>query len=96
MAVCNAVPCHSHPPLLSLVGSSVRFEDVMHHTLRPTLGHGAFHVRPMKVCSFPREPARTDTVRLREDEEQVLLVAPFWHNRTWFPELVLLMTAPPW
>ncbi len=34
--------------------------------------------------------------KLREDEEQVLLVAPHWPNRTWFPELISLATAPPW
>ncbi|XDV30104.1 hypothetical protein PO909_033091 [Leuciscus waleckii] len=34
--------------------------------------------------------------KIREDEEQVILVAPYWHNRTWFPELVLLATATPW
>ncbi len=33
--------------------------------------------------------------KVREDEEQVLLVAPYWPNRTWFPELMLLVTAPP-
>ncbi len=33
---------------------------------------------------------------LREEEEQILLVAPYWPTRTWFPELMLLMTAPPW
>ncbi len=34
--------------------------------------------------------------KIREDEEQVLLVAPYWPNRTWFSELMLLATAPPW
>ncbi len=29
-------------------------------------------------------------------EKQVLLVAPFWPTLTWFPELILLATAPPW
>ncbi len=31
--------------------------------------------------------------KIREDEEQVLLVDPYWPDRTWFPEL---MTAPSW
>ncbi len=31
-----------------------------------------------------------------EDEEQVLLVAPHWPTRTWFPEVNSLATAPPW
>ncbi len=34
--------------------------------------------------------------KVREDEEQVLLVAPYWLTQTWFPELILLTTAPPW
>ncbi len=34
--------------------------------------------------------------KLREDEEQVLLVAPHWPTQTWFPELISLATAPPW
>ncbi len=34
--------------------------------------------------------------KLREDEEQVLLVTPLWLTRTWFPELIFLATAPPW
>lgn len=34
--------------------------------------------------------------KVREDEEQVLLVAPYWPTRTWFSELMLLVTAPPW
>ncbi|KAI2653489.1 ORF V: Enzymatic polyprotein [Labeo rohita] len=34
--------------------------------------------------------------KVREDKEQILLVAPFWPNRTWFSDLVLLASAPPW
>ncbi len=34
--------------------------------------------------------------KIREEEEQFLLVAPYWPTRTWFPELMLLVTAPPW
>ncbi len=34
--------------------------------------------------------------KIREEEEQVLLVAPYWPNRTWFPELMLIATAPSW
>ncbi len=33
--------------------------------------------------------------RIRENEECVLLVAPYWPNSTWFLELMLLVTAPP-
>lgn len=32
----------------------------------------------------------------RVDEEQLLLVALYWPNRTWFSEFMLLATAPPW
>ncbi|KAL0197543.1 hypothetical protein M9458_006083, partial [Cirrhinus mrigala] len=39
-------------------------------------------------------PAQT-LCKIREDEEQFLLVAPYWPTRTWFPELILLVT-PPW
>ncbi len=34
--------------------------------------------------------------KLREDEEQVLLVTPHWPTRTWNPKLISLATAPPW
>ncbi len=34
--------------------------------------------------------------KVREEEEQILIVAPYWPTRTWFPELMLLVTAPPW
>ncbi len=34
--------------------------------------------------------------KVKEDEEQVTLVAPYWPNRTWFSDLTLLATAPPW
>ncbi|KAL0152401.1 hypothetical protein M9458_052124, partial [Cirrhinus mrigala] len=34
--------------------------------------------------------------KVREDKEQVLLVALFWPNKTWFLDLVLLASAPPW
>ncbi len=33
--------------------------------------------------------------KLRKDEEQVLLVAPHWPTRTWFPKLISLTTALP-
>ncbi len=49
-----------------------------------------------QICVSPSEPSRTDLCKVREDEEQVLLVVPYWPNRTWFPELMLLATAPPW
>ncbi len=51
---------------------------------------------PAQICVPPSEPTSTDTVQDQEDEEQVLFVAPYWPSRTWFPELMLLATAPPW
>ncbi len=47
--------------------------------------------------AFPPVSLLAQTLcKCREDEEQVLLVAPFWPTRTWFSRLMLLMTAPPW
>ncbi len=45
---------------------------------------------------FPVSLLAQTLCKLREDEEQVLLVAPHWPTRTWFPELIFLATAPPW
>ncbi len=53
--------------------------------------------RGLRKYAFPPVSLLAQTLcKVREDEEQVLLVAPYWPNRTWFPELVLLVTAPPW
>ncbi len=52
-----------------------------------------------RLCkyAFPPVSLLAQTLcKVREDEEQVLLVAPYWPNRTWFPELMLLATPPPW
>ncbi len=47
--------------------------------------------------AFPPVSLLAQTLcKLREDEEQVLLVAPYCPTRTWFPELISLATAPPW
>ncbi len=57
------------------------------------------HSWPRALCkyAFPPVSLLAQTLcKVREDEEQVLLVAPFWPTRTWFPELILLATAPPW
>ncbi len=57
------------------------------------------HSWPRALCkyAFPQMSLLTQTLcKLREDEEQVLLVAPYWLTRTWFPELISLVTAPPW
>ncbi len=65
-----------------------------------TLGTDALaHSWPRALCKyeFPPVSLLAQTLcKVREDEEQVLLVAPFWPTRTWFPELILLATAPPW
>ncbi len=66
---------------------------LLHH--RPFL-RVAFEGRalPLQVCISPSEPSRTDTVQIREDENQILLVAPCWPTLTWFPELRLLVISP--
>ncbi len=53
--------------------------------------------RGLRKYVFPPVSLLTQTLcKIREDEEQVLLVALYWPTRTWFPELMLLVTAPPW
>ncbi len=53
--------------------------------------------RALRKYAFPPVRLLAQTLcKLREDEEQVLLVAPHWPTRTWFPELISLATAPPW
>ncbi|XP_056593677.1 uncharacterized protein LOC130412904 [Triplophysa dalaica] len=34
--------------------------------------------------------------KIREETATVILVAPFWPNQPWFPDLSELLTAPPW
>ncbi len=53
--------------------------------------------RALRKYAFPPVSLLAQTLcKLREDEEQVLLVAPHWPTRTWFPELISLVTVPPW
>ncbi len=53
--------------------------------------------RGLRKYAFPPVSLLAQTLcKIREDEEQVLLVALYWPTRTWFPELMLLVTAPPW
>ena len=64
-----------------------------------TLGTDALaHSWPRgRKYAFPPVSLLAQTLRkVREDEEQVTLVAPYWPTRTWFSELILLATAPPW
>ncbi len=50
----------------------------------------------LRKYAFPPVSLLAQTLcKVREDEEQVLLVSTYWPNRTWFPELMLLATAPP-
>ncbi len=53
--------------------------------------------RALRKYAFPPVSLLAQALcKLREDEEQVLLVAPHWPTRTWFPELISLATVPPW
>ncbi len=53
--------------------------------------------RTLRKYAFPPVSLLAQTLcKLREDEEQVLLVVPHWPTRTWFSELISLATAPPW
>ncbi|KAL0164569.1 hypothetical protein M9458_040322, partial [Cirrhinus mrigala] len=52
---------------------------------------------PGPKYAFPPVSLLAQTLcKIREDEEQVLLVAPCWPTRTWFPDLISLAAAPPW
>ncbi len=51
---------------------------------------------PLQVCISPVSLLAQTLCKIREDDEQILLVVPYWLTRTWFPELMLLVTAPPW
>ncbi|KAI2661177.1 Tyrosine recombinase slr0733 [Labeo rohita] len=52
---------------------------------------------PGPKYAFPPVSLLAQTLcKIREDEEQVLLVVPYWPTRTWFPELISLAAAPPW
>ncbi len=51
---------------------------------------------PLQVCISPVSLLAQTLCKIREDEEQILLVAPYWATRTWFSELMLFVTAPLW
>ena len=65
-----------------------------------TLGTDALAIswpRGLRKYAFPPVSLLAQLLcKVREDEEQVLLVAPYWPTRTWFSDLTLLATAPPW
>ncbi len=47
--------------------------------------------------AFPPVSLLAQTLcKIRENEEQVLLVVPYMPSRACFPELMVLATAPPW
>ncbi|KAI2647997.1 ORF V: Enzymatic polyprotein [Labeo rohita] len=48
------------------------------------------------LFASPESSHCPNTVQDQENEEQVLLVAPYWPTRTWFPDLISLAAAPPW
>ncbi len=48
---------------------------------------------PAQICIPPVSLLAQKLCKTREHEGQV---GPYWPNRTWFPELMLLATAPPW
>uniref|UniRef100_A0A672LSX7 Ectonucleotide pyrophosphatase/phosphodiesterase family member 2-like n=1 Tax=Sinocyclocheilus grahami TaxID=75366 RepID=A0A672LSX7_SINGR len=51
----------------------------------------------LRKYAFPPVSLLAQTLcKIREDEEQVLLVVPYWPTLTWFPELFFLVTAPLW
>ncbi len=93
------LPSHLQPmvgPCLSSGRSSPRASIQACCCFNRRLCHGlGGHVQ--RARAFPPVSLLAQTLcKVREDEEQVLLVAPYWPNRTWFPELMLLATAPPW
>ncbi|KAI2645524.1 Cytoplasmic polyadenylation element-binding protein [Labeo rohita] len=61
---------------------------------KDTLAHS--WPRGLLKYAFPPVSLLAKTLcKIREDEEQVLLVAPYWPTQTWFVDLMLLATAPP-
>ncbi len=53
------------------------------------------HCLTLHKYAFPAVSLLAQTLcKIREEEEQVLLVAPYWPNRTWFPELMLSHDSP--
>ncbi len=79
--------------------------DTSHCQLFYSLSEGTFgtdalaHSWPLGLRKYafpPVSPLAQTLCKVREDEEQVLLVVPYWPNLSWFPGLMLLATAPPW
>ncbi len=98
-----------HPEILQLIwrrfGDAQVDPDTSHCQFFFSLSEGTLGTdalacswpRGLRKYAFPPVSLLAQTLcKVRKDEEQVLLVAPYWPNRTWFPELMLLATAPPW
>ncbi len=77
-----------------LAGSRAQFDSA---TRFSSPGDLPSSTASLRKYAFPPVSLLAQTLcKLREDEEQVLLVAPHWPTRNWFPELISLATAPPW
>ncbi len=64
--------------------------------LRAPSARTHWHTAGLGPYASMRFPQWAYSHKLREDEQQVLLVTQLWHTRTWLPELISLATAPPW
>ncbi len=72
-------------------------ESIRSSSGRPVCLPRVLPLPAVRKYAFPPLSLLAQTLcKLREDEEQVLLVAPHWPTRTWFPELISLATAPTW
>ncbi|KAL0150580.1 hypothetical protein M9458_054173 [Cirrhinus mrigala] len=103
----EALPSNSPADLESVrpgTGRSVRLTGIHSVVARPDRGtplstHALAHSWPrgLRKYAFPPVSLIAQMLcKVRKDEEQILLVALFWPNRTWFLELVLLSSIPPW
>lgn len=57
------------------------------------------HSWPRGLCKYAFLPASLLAqilCKIKEDFDQVWLVAPYWPTRTWFSDLMVFMTAPTW
>ncbi|XP_056608266.1 uncharacterized protein LOC130425869 [Triplophysa dalaica] len=63
------------------------------------MGNDALTVRWPNVRLYAFPPVKILPLvlcKIREETATVILVAPFWPNQPWFPDLSELLTAPPW
>ncbi|KAI2645630.1 Transposon Ty3-I Gag-Pol polyprotein [Labeo rohita] len=85
---------------IDLFASPESFHCQLYYSLSEApLGSDALAHRwpPGPNYAFPPVSLLAQTLcKIREDGEQVLLVAPYWPTLTWFVDLTLLATAPPW